>query len=216
MAYESKKIPTDPWNIPQTLNHLFMKEILSYWYFRVPRVCSRGLFPPNKLGRMPSPTYTPNHPRKPNQVPFFHCSFCRGHFGFTGISPDINGRCGVWLAWSNGRISPQTFLFYAGSTRLEKLEITKKLSKQSCMNHFLWFSVSVLLCQSLHKSSTWWHMSSGSNSCLNMKAHLIPLKSGKESSCSSVLFRVVCFPISPQIKDIEYKPWRMPKGVKEY
>ena len=39
----SKKIPTDPWNIPQTLNHLFMKEILSYWYFRVPRVCSRGL-----------------------------------------------------------------------------------------------------------------------------------------------------------------------------
>ncbi len=33
----------DPWNIPQTLNHLFMKEILSYWYFRVPRVCSRGL-----------------------------------------------------------------------------------------------------------------------------------------------------------------------------
>ena len=32
----SKKIPTDPWNIPQTLNHLFLKEILSYWYFRVP------------------------------------------------------------------------------------------------------------------------------------------------------------------------------------
>ena len=39
----SKKTPTDPWNIPRTLNHLFMKEILSYSYFGVPRVCSRYL-----------------------------------------------------------------------------------------------------------------------------------------------------------------------------
>ena len=38
-----KKSPTYPWNIPQTLNHLFMKEILSYWYFLVvPVVCSKG------------------------------------------------------------------------------------------------------------------------------------------------------------------------------
>ena len=29
----SKKTPTDPWNIPQTLNCLFMNEILSYLYF---------------------------------------------------------------------------------------------------------------------------------------------------------------------------------------
>ncbi len=39
----SKKIATDPWNIPQTLNHLSMKEILPYLYFGVPGVCSRGL-----------------------------------------------------------------------------------------------------------------------------------------------------------------------------
>ena len=39
----SNKIPTDPWNIPQTLNYLFMKEILSYLYFGIPGVCSRGL-----------------------------------------------------------------------------------------------------------------------------------------------------------------------------
>ena len=42
--HPSKEISTDPWNIPQTLNHLlFMKEILSYLYFGVPGVCSRGL-----------------------------------------------------------------------------------------------------------------------------------------------------------------------------
>ena len=36
----SKEIPTDPWNIPQTLNHLCMKEILSYMYFvYVFRIC---------------------------------------------------------------------------------------------------------------------------------------------------------------------------------
>ena len=35
---------TDLWNIPQTLNHLFMKETLPYLYFGVPGVCSRGLF----------------------------------------------------------------------------------------------------------------------------------------------------------------------------
>ena len=29
--WDSKEIPTDPGNIPQTLNHLFMKEILSYF-----------------------------------------------------------------------------------------------------------------------------------------------------------------------------------------
>ena len=39
----SKKTPTDPWNIPQTLNYKFMKEILSHLYFEVPGVCSRGL-----------------------------------------------------------------------------------------------------------------------------------------------------------------------------
>ena len=38
----SKKTPTYPWNIPQTLNQLCMKEILSYWYFGVPGVCSKG------------------------------------------------------------------------------------------------------------------------------------------------------------------------------
>ena len=43
-AYKSsKKTPTDPWNIPRTLNHLFMKEVLSYSYFGVSRVCSRYL-----------------------------------------------------------------------------------------------------------------------------------------------------------------------------
>ncbi len=36
----SKKIPTDPWNRPQTLNYLFMKEILSYLYLGV---LTRGL-----------------------------------------------------------------------------------------------------------------------------------------------------------------------------
>ena len=40
---ESKKTPTDPWNIPQILNYLFMKEIPSYLNFGVPGVCSRGL-----------------------------------------------------------------------------------------------------------------------------------------------------------------------------
>ena len=39
----SKKNATYPWNIPQTLKHLFMKEILSYLYFGVPGVCSKGL-----------------------------------------------------------------------------------------------------------------------------------------------------------------------------
>ena len=39
----SKEIPTDAWKIPQTLNHLWMKEILSYMYFGEPGVCSRGL-----------------------------------------------------------------------------------------------------------------------------------------------------------------------------
>ena len=39
----SKKTPTNPWNIPQTLNYLFMKEISSFLYFWVPGVCSRGL-----------------------------------------------------------------------------------------------------------------------------------------------------------------------------
>ena len=40
---KSKEVPTDPWNIPQTLDFPFMKEILSYLYFGVPGVCSRGL-----------------------------------------------------------------------------------------------------------------------------------------------------------------------------
>ena len=38
----SQKTPTYPWNIPQTLNYLFMKEILSYLYLGylgLPRVC---------------------------------------------------------------------------------------------------------------------------------------------------------------------------------
>ena len=39
----SKKTPTDPWNIPEILNYLFMKEILSYLNFGVPGVCSRVL-----------------------------------------------------------------------------------------------------------------------------------------------------------------------------
>ena len=39
----SKKTPTDPWNIPQTLNYLLMKEILSYLYFGISGVCSRDL-----------------------------------------------------------------------------------------------------------------------------------------------------------------------------
>lgn len=37
------KTPTYPWNIRQTLNHLFKKEILSYLHFEVPGVCSSGL-----------------------------------------------------------------------------------------------------------------------------------------------------------------------------
>ena len=39
----SRKTPTDPWNIPQTLNYLLMMEILSYLYFGIPGVCSRDL-----------------------------------------------------------------------------------------------------------------------------------------------------------------------------
>ena len=41
--YLSKKTPTDPWNIPQSLNYLLMKEILSYLYFGISGVCSRDL-----------------------------------------------------------------------------------------------------------------------------------------------------------------------------
>jgi len=40
---QSKTTPTDPWNIPQTLKYLFMKEISSNLYFWVPGVWSRGL-----------------------------------------------------------------------------------------------------------------------------------------------------------------------------
>ena len=44
---KSKKIPTDPWNIPWTLKHLFMKGILHFGTFGISGsnsgVCSRGL-----------------------------------------------------------------------------------------------------------------------------------------------------------------------------
>ena len=167
---------------------------------------------------MPSPTYTPNHPRKPNQVPFFHCSFCRGHFGFTGISPDINGRCGVWLAWSNGRISPQTLLFYAGSTRLENLEITKKTIQTKLYEVlFVVFSQCAVMSEFAKKFDMMAYVVRSLKSCLNMKAHLIPPKKREKIIMFSPSFLGWCvFSISPQIKDIEYKPWRMPKGVKEY
>jgi len=41
--WHSEEIRSDPWNIPQTLNHRSMKEILSYLCFGAPGVCSRGL-----------------------------------------------------------------------------------------------------------------------------------------------------------------------------
>jgi len=34
----SKKLPTYPWNMPQAINYLFMKDILSYFYVGVPGV----------------------------------------------------------------------------------------------------------------------------------------------------------------------------------
>ena len=43
MRHDSKKIQTYPWNIPENMNHLFMKEILSCLYFGVAAVCSKGL-----------------------------------------------------------------------------------------------------------------------------------------------------------------------------
>ena len=39
----SKNFPTYPWNIPQTFNHLFMKEFLSFEVLGMPGVCSRGM-----------------------------------------------------------------------------------------------------------------------------------------------------------------------------
>ena len=41
--YLSKHFPTYPWNIPQTFNHLFMKEFLSFEGLGMPGVCSRGM-----------------------------------------------------------------------------------------------------------------------------------------------------------------------------
>ena len=53
-SHGSKKTPTDPWNIRQTLNYLsnylFTKEILSYLYFGVPGV-PRGLLEFSLNGR---------------------------------------------------------------------------------------------------------------------------------------------------------------------
>ena len=43
MFYHSKKNPTYPWNIPRTLNHLFLKGILSHLDFGMSGVCSWAL-----------------------------------------------------------------------------------------------------------------------------------------------------------------------------
>ena len=157
------------------------------------------------------------------------------HLGFTrdfSISGNMVRRCLILFEVTHRfLLKPYCLMLVQPGWKILKFW---NVSKQSCMTYFLWFSVSMLLCQSLYKSSTWWHMSSGSHSCLNkphesncfafqqslrwslvvLSDYSTPLKRGWKESCS-VLFRVVCS-ISPQIKDIAHKPWRMLKGSREY
>ena len=95
-----------PGNIPQTLNHLFMKEILSYLYFGVSGVCSQRFV---WIFFLKLPTMAKGARRRRLGFPFWHCAFVhrraveelkwKGYLSLdTGFHLSSNGHAIWW--WS--------------------------------------------------------------------------------------------------------------------